>query len=360
MLEPARPVHAFEVGGVPYVAGTKAGAPSHVRIYRLDPASDGFTPVAVADLTTSAAGMVSAVGQLGGQILIARSGQLDGATDVYPVAIAGATATAGTPVRLTGSFTWGPGDPPAYGAYFAGGGIYLTSCHANGPARIEYAALSFSGSTLVAQPQVTVVDAPASKIIACNTTPNGLIWIEQLAGLYRVWSHVPGSAAAVVATIPGSLPGVGDVFTHSADDLLPGVTDVAALPGGDVLVLLSEHDQAGAQGLHLARWHAGDGSWSSVYEVEAAATWQRGELCTGPFTETLSCPDLGRDTCGPAACAIRPPEPRVTPTAHIGEAYLVVRGSTVSIVYEGIETQRKPLGAIGGSDVFHVRVPLPP
>ena len=278
-----------------------------------------------------------------------------------------------------GDLVWGPqvevgpvygwegglGEPRSHGAWVVDAGVYLSSCR--DPQSAQGAQVRFTplvpgteGGLGVGTEQ-TVLSAPGSRILACNTAGEGFVWVERAAsGAEAIYAHQPGGARRLVTEVGPDVPGIGVNYTYSSNVQLPGITDLAVLEDGDILLLLNLHAPP-QPGLALARWDASGGGWTVTPGVVPASTsFQFGELCVGPVLDNSTCEGWARYGCSSVACAVRPPEVRARPTTHVGEAYLVPRGDgTVSIVYEVVETERYKSVSYGGTEVHHVRVPVP-
>ena len=272
----------------------------------------------------------------------------------------------GNGVTVGSAFNWQPSraTPVSQGGWITPAGVYLSSCHnpSTPSAEVHFIPLSLGDDGGVRPGPSEDVSVNRSAILACNTTPQeGFIWVQRDAdGTEAVYTHTPGAGLTRLVQLPATLPGVGVTWSYAADENLPGVTDVALLTDGDVLLLTNTHEGP-ERGLRLARWDASGHGWTLAPEIVSPGTlWQYGEKCVGPVTRGGgACTDPAGHGCGPFACAVLPPEVHPRPSAHIGKAYMVPRGSDVSLVYEAVETQRIKSVPFGGSETHHVKVPLP-
>lgn len=367
------PVHVLETHGVRVLAGTAQSERSDWTLGRLVMRSTSVLAdggLDDSDLARNDVNLgqqpvaVEALGMIGSTPVLAMAGQFTATTVVAPIVITDDAIGTGTQVTVGGVFGWEGGhlQPVAQGAWLTGEGIYLSSCHRpGGGGEVHFVPLAEGANGDLEVGVHDEVETGAGDIIACNTTPSpGFIWVQREPDGEAIYVHTPGAGMIRLVGLPATLPGVGVDWTYSSDVSLPGVTDVALLPDGDVLVLTNTHD-GDERGLRLARWSTATDTWTlGVERVAPGTRWQLGELCVGPVPMLSAlCPTGPLYGCAPYACPLRPAEIRERATAHIGEAYIVPRGSDVSLVYEAVETQRIHSVPYGGTEVHHIRVPMP-
>jgi len=345
---PAFPSHVMERGGTLFLFATDTDQTFVNRslVYRLDPTTSGFagwtTPI-VGRISTptmiNEPSMLSAVGMSAGAPVAVLATGFGRRTLVAPLTFhADGGVQAGAMTDVGPAYGWQPmsGPPKTLGAWVVDAGV-------------------------TAGTATEVRTAIDTRILACNTEPDGFLWVERRAGAERLYSHRAGDAQAqLMGVLPTGAPGVGQEYTYGANTNAAGVLDLARLPGGDVLLLVSEQRVA-PRGLRLIRWRAATGVFDVNARVTAPSTvLARGEVCIGPFTSKTGCEGWARHGCAPFSCSVSPPELRARETTLIGEGNLTVRGAEVVVVYETVETNRVPSTSYGGTDVLYLTVPLPP
>ncbi|WNG53631.1 hypothetical protein F0U59_01590 [Archangium gephyra] len=364
--ESAAALHAVETEDGVVQVSLRKGSPHIAELARLrPPASAGgtwsYAPLGTLSLPYGARVQVAAAGRVSGRLVAALANTLEHSTTLFDVVAGPGTATVASSTKVA----WSPYLGQSAGATFSGAhvtpqGVYLGSCRRPGAgATLHFVPVTVgTDGALSFGAMEPVLANPTARLIACNTTPDGLIWVLRDGGGEHVEEHRAGVGVTRLRTLPTSLPGVGDTWTFSAAQEVPGVVDLLRLPDGDLLLAVNEQN-AEPRGLRLARLSSTPAFTLSPL-VPPGTLAQPGERCVGPASSQCARPAM--DGCAPFACSMLPWQRVERGTDHIGTAWIApIRpgDTTATLVFEATATRRTRAYTYGGTDVQAVTLPIP-